>query len=223
MRKRRGLIRVGCVLCAALCLTSCSLVDKLGFDTYDYMSEKVRAVHEVDSDLALQLEEFLDILITDSMTLETFDTMNDAIRLYRDAVLTYMLETGYSKYSGNKDLIEKAEEAYPGYHITQIIPKDEFEATMYRCFGGNVMITHQDSARFKYLDKVGAYISPVTLTTDGLKADVKALYETEKTYRVRFVVEDGVTSSVEYFALIIKREDGTLYIKRLMESTVVSE
>lgn len=200
------------------CMTSCQIIDKLGFDTYDYMSEDVLATYDIESETAAELEEFLGILITDSPILTTFENMNDAIKAYRDAVLTYMLDTGYSKYSGNTTLIEKAAKEYPEYNITQIIPESEFEATMYRYFGGNVMITHKDGARFKYLDKVGAYISLVTPTSSGLAADITSLSETEKTYRVTFKVAGEEVQSEEYFALVIKRDDGTLYIKKLSQN-----
>lgn len=218
MKIKRGIALILC-LCS---LTSCQLADKLGFDTYDYMSEAVITTYENDSEKAAELEEFLQILITDSSVLKTFDNMNDAIKEYRDAVLTYMLDTGYSKYSGNTELITKAAQEYPEYNITQIIPEREFEATMYRYFGGNVMITHKDGARFKYLSKVGAYISPVTPTSSGLTADITSLSETDKTYRVKFKVSSKEITSDEYFALIIKRDDGTLYIKKLAESSTVA-
>ena len=203
-------------------LTSCRLIDQLGFDTYDYMSESVTSTHGTVGELCDTLEDLLGILITDSPTLETFSDMGGAIRCYRDEVLTYMLETGYSKYSGNTALIEAAERAYPQYHVTQIIPEGEFEATMYRVFGGSVKLTHKSSERFEYLDKVGAYISPVMFDESALSADITYIGETDKTYRVRFFVSaDGERVSDEYFALIIKRDDGTLYIKKLLASADV--
>lgn len=223
MKIVRGVALFLAFLCLTSCLTACQLMDKLGFDTYDYMSEKVVVTHAADSETAEVLESFLQILITDSPYLATFENMSDAIRLYRDAVLTYMLDTGYAKYSGNTELLAKAEQEYPEYNITQIIPESEFEATMYRCFGGNVMLTHRDGERFKYLSKVGAYISPVTPTSSGLTADITALSETDKTYRVHFKVVGDDISSEEYFALVIKREDGTLYIKKLMEGSAIKD
>lgn len=202
-------------------LSSCGLVDKLGFDTYDYMSETVTGSYDINSETAVMLEKLLGVLVLDSPVLETFDSMSDAIRAYRDAVLNYMLQSDYSKYSGNVELIEKAERAYPEYNITQIIPESEFEATMYRYFGGDVMITHRDGSRFKYLSKVGAYISAVSPASNGLHVDITSLEETAKTYRVRFRVLSEELFSEEYFALVIKREDGTYYIKKLLNSVTV--
>ncbi len=218
--------QVSLTIVVAICfstLISCGLLDKLGFDTYDYMGEEVKYIHEPNDETALMLEELLMILITDSPKLPTFDNMSDAIREYRDAVLEYMLAGGYAKYSGNTALIEKAVKQYPEYQITEIIPESEFEATMYQFFGGDVKITHHDGNRFKYLPAVGAYISLVATTNSGLYADITSLAETEKTYRVRFTVcsDENDTASPEYFALIIKREDGTFYIKKLLDSAEV--
>ncbi|MBR4896185.1 MAG: hypothetical protein IKZ41_07145 [Clostridia bacterium] len=210
------------LLLPALCvlLASCALLDRLGFDTYDYMSEPVLRSAPADGEEAAALEDLLDMLITDSEQLPTFERMGDAIREYRDAVLTWMLKSNYMKYSGNTALIQKAEQAYPEYHITQIIPEGEFEATMYRCFGGDVKITHKNGDRFYYLPKVNAYISPVMPEDSGLRAHIVSLDETNRTWRIRFQVlpEGGKADrdTVTYFALVIKREDGTLYIKKLL-------
>ena len=226
MKKAHLFITILLLLSLTSCTLSATIADKLGFDTYDYMGESVTAVHPVDGELACDVEEILEILVTTSPRLQTFDNMGDAIKLYNDAVLSYMLETGYSKYSGNVELINKATAAYPEYSITQIIPQSEYEATMYQYFGGDVKITHRDGQMFKYLSKVGAYISPVTPMARGLEPQVTYLAETAKTYRVKFTVvaEDGEgeLDSPEYFALIIKRDDGTHYIKKLLDGSTVN-
>lgn len=209
-------------------LTSCGLLDRLGFDTYDYMSESVTKTHDASGETAIMLEELLMILVTDSPVLPTFDNMSDAITFYRDAVLEHLLASDYAKYSGNGKLIERAMKQYPEYQITQVLPELEFEATMYRCFGGDVMITHKDGNKFRYLPGVGVYIPMLAISDSGYTADITSLAETEKTYRVRFKVksvpdENGnVTESEEYFALVIKREDETLYIKKLLHGNEVN-
>lgn len=212
---KRRLCAVLAILIFTGMLTSCTLMDKLGFDTYDYMSEPVVRSYSTDSETAERLMPMLDILITDSITLDEFENMSESIDLYRDAVLRHMLQNGYSKYSGNVDLIEDAEKEYPEYQITQIIPADEFEATMYEYFGGDVKITHRDGAIFKYLKKVNAYICNIIPEDRGITPEITSVDETAKTYRVQFkcVAEDE--ASGEYFALIIKREDGTYYFKKL--------
>lgn len=213
------------VLCTVLAavlmsgfLTSCELFDRLGFDTYDYMGEAITATHSGDSETAEKLLPVLSVLVTDSVILPEFENMGQAIDLYRDAVLRYMLKHGYAKYSGNAELIAKAEEAYPEYQIAQMIPADDFEATMYEYFGGSVKIVHRDGTFFKYLKKVEAYISSIVPDDSGIVPEILSVDETAKTYRVRFrcTAEDGTEK--EYFALIIKREDGTHYFKKLTAS-----
>ncbi len=211
--KRRALIPI---FFCMIFMTSCGIIDRLGFDTYDYMSEPITKVHETDGEKAELIIGLLDVIVTDSTSLSMFERMNEAINAYRDTVLLYMLETEYSKYSGNTDLIAKAMKEYPEYTISQIIPVSDFEATMYRYFGGSVKITHKDGARFKYLSKIGAYISPTTTESEQFYAELTELSETEKTYRVKFIVTNGEVKSGEYFALIIKRDDGTLYFKKVL-------
>lgn len=208
-------------------LTSCGLLDRLGFDTYDYMSESVTKNHDVSGETAVMLEELLMVLVTDSTVLPTFERMGDAIRFYRDAVLETLLADDYAKYSGNAKLIERAMKHYPEYQITQVIPELEFEAMMYRCFGGDVMISHEDGNKFRYLPEAAVYIPLLAVTDSGYLAKVTSVAETEKTYRVRFKVQSepdetgSIVESDEYFALIIKREDGTLYIKKLLHGSEV--
>ena len=206
------------VLCLSMVWALCScnavagIVDRLGFDTYDYMSETVHTTHAPDSDTAVELSKMIRIL---TPTLTEFDSMREAISAYRDTVLTYMLESEYARYSGNVALIEEAVKAYPEYQVTQIIPASDFESTMYRYFGGTVKISHKDGYRFRYLKKVEAYISPTAPAQNTDKVDILTVAETDKTYQVTFTVTEGDIVSPEYFVLIIKREDGTLYFKEL--------
>ena len=216
------------VLFLMILMTSCSpfggIAEKLGFDIYDYMGEKVLNVLPADGSEAEMAEDVLKILVTDSLHLETFDSTEDAIALYSDSVLQYMLADGFAKYSGNSELIEKASEQYPGYVITVIIPQSDFEATMYRYFGGDVKIMHGDTARFTYLSRAGAYTTSLMPHGERFSPSVTYIAETERTYRVRFVVrdlKDPSSVSGEYFALIIKRGDGTYYIKKLLDGSSV--
>lgn len=217
MKYRMGKQVLTAVLCLAM-MTSCSivteLVDKLGFDTYDYMSEEVHTTYDTDSDVAATLAGMIQILVP---TLSPFDNMNEAISAYRDAVLTYMLESEYARYSGNMTLIAQATEAYPEYQISEIIPAADFEATMYRYFGGSVKISHKDSSRFRYLSKVQAYIALSSPISDDSQVRITSIGETDKTWRVTFTVVQGQVESDPYFVLIIKRDDGTLYFKSLQK------
>lgn len=198
------------------------LFDKLGFDMYDYHGEPVIANHEPDGAVGSSLVGMLDILAGET-ELPEFTGMNRAIDKYRDAILSYMLTTEYARYSGNRTLIEQAEEAYPAYQITQLIPAREFEATMYQYFGGSVKITHKDTNRFRYLQKVDAYIATAAYVPVERDVHITEIAETEHTYRVRFTVQWQEDASAEYIALIVKREDGTQYFKELIKYTTVSE
>lgn len=220
MKYRMGKRVLTTVLCLAMvtsgtgCTTVTELVDKLGFDTYDYMSEEVHTTYDTDSDVAATLTNMIRILVP---TLVPFDNMNEAISAYRDTVLTYMLESEYARYSGNMTLIAKATEAYPEYQISEIIPAADFEATMYRYFGGSVKVSHKDGSRFRYLSKVQAYIALSSPISDDSLVRITSIGETDKTWRVTFTVVQGQVESEPYFVLIIKRDDGTLYFKQLQK------
>jgi len=211
-------------------MTACNVVtewmDKLGFDTYDYMQEAVTGTCDTTGETAQMLMEMLEILTASSANLSEFTNMSQAINAYRDSVLTYMLRTEYARYSGNQTLITEAIKEYPEYQITQIIPAREFEATMYRYFGGSVKISHKNGQVFRYLSKVNAYISSVTPVAGECEIILNTIEETEKTYRVYFAVDSGGDVVQEYFALVIKREDGTHYFKQLSKyipAAVLSE
>ena len=207
-------------------MTACSTInewiDKLGFDTHDYMQESVTGTCETDGETAQTLKEMLEIL-TSSQSLYEFTKTKDAINQYRDTILTYMLETEYARYSGNQTLIEQASREYPEYQITQIIPAKDFEATMYQYFGGNVRIQHKDGQVFRYLKKVNAYISPVAPNNSEYEITLTSIEETANTYRVYFTVDADSETAQDYFALIVKREDGTHYFKQIVNRTVEPE
>ena len=218
--------RMAKVLFAVLCIiwtgTLCgcgawdALTQKLGFDTYDYMSEEVLAVYDGESPIAETLTDFLQIL---PPSLPEFDSAGQAMQLYRDDVLDYMLRTEYARYSGNAELIQEAQKENPGYQITQIIPAREFETTMYRLFGGSVRITHKDGKRYKYLRNVNAYVASTAPISTEKKIDILQIEETAQTYRVTFTVAIGEEITEPYFALVIRRKDETLYFKQLKKTT----
>lgn len=219
MTVRFPIFRYFAIILLVFPMTACSSVNdffaKLGFDTYDYTTEAITGFCENDGDTAVMLTEMLDILTSSSSNLYSFSKMKDAIPLYRDAVLTYMLETEYARYSGNQTLIEEASRKYPEYQITQIIPAEDFEAKMYQYFGGSVKISHKDGQVFRYLRKVNAYISPVAPNGNECEIKINTIEETENTYRVYFSIITDKNVSTDYFALIIKREDGTHYFKQI--------
>ena len=226
MQKYRKSFLWLCFLLLANVLAACGctsrLLDKLGFDTYDYHSEPVIDNPAPESETGISLAAMIDILAGET-DLPEFTGMMRAIEKYRDAILSYMLTTEYARYSGNRTLIEQAEEAYPAYQITQLIPAREFEATMYQYFGGSVKITNKDTNRFRYLQKVDAYIATAAFVPVERDVHITEIAETEHTYRVRFTVQWQEDTSREYTALIVKREDGTQYFKELTKYAAETE
>lgn len=204
-----------------LSLTACGegLMATLGFDTHDYYGEKVITVHETDSEIARQLSEMTRTLTVNSPLLTPFSGAKEAADACRDAVLGQMLGKDYARYAGNTTELKKAEEAYPGMQISVLIPADDFESVIYAIFGGSEKITNKNGELFLYLDRVRAYTTALPPVESEVVTTVLACEETARTYRIRFVNTLGDVVSPTYFALLIKREDGSLYFASLSEVT----
>ena len=201
------------LLLAAVLLTSCrsgELGRLLGFGAPDYSGEPVIGTVDPESDAALEITEMIKMLSVDSVKLPEFTGMRDAINLCRDSLLNYMLYTDFAKYSGDPDLLADAEEAYPDMTISQLIPAADFESMMYRYFGGNVKISHVSGRMFRYLPKASAYVPLATPRGDRFDVTLDKLEETENTYLVEFTCSND-EKALSYKAVIIKREDGTMY------------
>lgn len=206
-------------MCTVLC--SCameSLLAKLGFDTHDYASESTVAVHDADSEIGQSIASMLRILYVNSPYLTSFEGTSEAVDLYKDSVLNYMVSHEYAKYTGTS-LIDEATEVYPHMTITTMIPAEDFENTMYTYFGGSVKIINSNGRIFSYLEKVNGYTPVTKPQPTRVATEIYGIEETENTYRVVFVnmIDDIV--SPEYFTMIIKRDDGTAYFAVLRENT----
>ena len=199
------------LLAALLSLLSCNSATG-----GNYSVEEVTGVVLADSDTFAMLSEMLGMLTFDSAEIPDFDNMKDAIGLFRDSVLNYMSGTSYAKYAGNSALIEKVNEKYPGLNVIEVIPADDFESVMYRYFGGSVKITHASGRIFRYLDAADAYIPVTAPINGGVDMTLKEVLETENTYRLTFTcsTDESVT---EYYALVIKRDDGSCYFNALVK------
>lgn len=204
-------------LVLALLLTSCKAGDTiasiLGFDTYDYEGEAVLENVEPQSEEADSIREIIKILSINSPMLPEFDSATKAVEQCRDSVLNYMLCTGFSMYTGNPELMDEASKQYPGLRILTVIPADDFENFIYTYFGGNVKLTHKSSSLFSYLDKVNAYTAVSVPLENTVSINIMTCEKTEKTYRVTFQNSLGELVSPVYKALIIRREDGSMYFK----------
>ena len=195
-----------------ICLTSCTSL----FNTSDYSLEDITGSVPSDNEIFAELQDMLGMLTVNSADIPEFDSMKEAMSLFRDSLLNYMSGKNYSKYAGNSALIEKVSEEYPELDIIEVIPTSEFESEMYRAFGGNVKITHEDGKLFTYLDRADVYI-PVTGPVDGgVDIILNEVNETENTYRLSFTCSTGEVS-VDYFAVVVKREDGTCYFDAVVK------
>ena len=201
-------------------LTGCSgreFLATLGFDTHDYDGEPLLQVYDGESEASAQLSDMLEILLMDDPMLTHFHSTKEAMDSYRDAVLNYMLNQSYSKYTGNIALLDQAKEAYPQIQIAAIIPAEDFENTIYTYFGGKQKVKNETSDLFVYLDKVHAYISVAQPQVSEISYHIDRIEETENTYRIYFTCALNEQTSPTYKALIIKREDGSCYYKYLQE------
>lgn len=195
----------------------------LGFDMNDYESEAAIRFPEENDEIVTEIKEIISILVYDSAEISPFETTRDAAAKNNDAILNYMLRTSYSAYSGNAALLEEAVKEYPQYNITTLIPKADYESCVYRYFGGDTSVQHSSSVRFTYLTKVSAYTTTGQPMSMEVEIDVTKCVETAHTYRVSFTLTDTEGDSVDYEAMIMKREDGTKYMKFLRYSDSTEE
>ena len=122
----------------------------------------------------------------------------------------------YRKYAGHSDRLGNIETPGVGGEVTVAVPAAEFESLMYKHFGGKVKLTHKSTKLFNYLKDEKVYV-PVTAPVEGgYDVNLIAVEETENTYRVSFECTAGEYRA-EYFALLVKRDDGSCYFSLLMK------
>lgn len=206
------------VLCLSS-LTSCALGDlilsSLGFDTYDYEGESVISTPGADDEKVAEICEAVKMLSVNDPCIYEFESAGKAVSECRDAVLNYMLCTSFSKYTGNPELLNEAAELYPEFRIISLIPAVDLENFAYTYFG-DVKLTHESGKLFSYLEKAEAYSALTVPIESGITVSVISCEETEKTYRLTFQNSLGDVVSPVYRALVIKREDGSFYFKKIV-------
>lgn len=208
--KRYALLTVLLLAVLAL-LTSCD-----GDDGAAYLSEETVSVIEEGSETWDMLSDMLGMLTVDSTEIPEFNSMKESVGYFRDSLLNYLCCKNYRKYAGNADLLREINEKYPGMDAIAAISADEFEAEMYRAFGGNVKITHRSTTLFTYLEKADVYVPITSPIEKGCDLTLVSAEETKNTYRVELEASsDGVVS--RYFTLLIKREDGSCYYSMLLK------
>lgn len=222
MMKRSLMLLVCAALCAAV-FTSCrsawdSFTGSLGFDTKDYSSETITANYTNDSEKAAELCGYVRMLVLDSPFIPEFRSSSEAIGLFRDSVLNYMLSSNYSRYTGNLERLDEASEKYPAMNIASLIPAKEFEQTYYTYFGGSTKITNKTADYFMYLSKLDAYTALAEPILNEIRVTPLSVAETANTYRFSVRLTYGANSSPEYNVVMIKREDGSAYFRSVTEA-----
>lgn len=219
MFQRKHIRIAEAVLCAVLLisLSGCAAGEffaTLGFDTHDYDGEKVINEYENDSAKAEELSEMLKILTVNSPELREFDGTSEAEEKCRDSVLNFMYNANYAKYAGNIELMNEVAEIYPQMRFSVIIPSEDFENTFYKYFGGKEKVDNKSGEMFKYLPQAEVYTTAAQPQKNEVETEIISLTETANTYRLTFRTSlegDGG----EYFALIVKRSDGSSYFRRI--------
>ncbi len=215
MRKLKYLAALLLLICL-LPLCGCAVYDMLGIDTHAYGEEPRIATLNTDGAVASELQSMIPMMIQNTPYLAPFDTPAEAAELYRDGILCFVLDKNYSKYNANTELIAATRELYPAYEITTVIPVVDFESTVYRYFGGTVSVENRSTKLFTYLDKVDAYVSVGIGVDRGAAITITELYETENTYVCTFTSAMHDSTAGPYRLLLMKREDGTFYMKSLV-------
>lgn len=201
---------LACASLALLCMTSCSSAE-----TADYSLETPVGNIAEDSEIGLEIADRLDIFVLDGIEPEEFDSARQAHSLYFDATLNYMWGKSFARYAGGSELVERVNELYPELGAVAAIPASEFESVMYECFGGDVKLSHKSGKLFRYLDDVQAYVPITAPIAAGAEVTLDEVVETENTYRIYFTCTAGENER-KYFALAVKRDDGTFYFDALI-------
>ena len=216
---KRVSVLIFVMLLSCSILSSCSLGDSLlsamGFDTYDYEGEEVKKMLDTDSEEVEKLADMIRILTVNNPVLPEFSSPGEAVDDCRDAILNYMLCTGFAKYIGNTELIDEVEEIYPQLSFITVIPASDFEDCVYTFFGGNAKVSHRSSELFEYLDEAAVYTSVTEPFESKITVDVISCEKTERTCRMNFTCSLGDVTSPVYRALVVNRTDGSSYFKSL--------
>lgn len=180
-----------------------------------YLAEEITGKVEEGSEEWKMISDMLGMLTVDSAVIPEFDSMKESTELFRDSLLNYLCCKNYSKYAGNVEMIEKVKNVYPDFDGVAVISSGEFENEMYRAFGGKVKLTHGSTELFTHLDEVGVYV-PVTAPIEGgVDITLLSVNETKNTYRLEFYCEADEFYA-EYFAMLVKREDGSCYFSMVL-------
>lgn len=185
----------------------------LGFDTTDYEHEKVIEALDSDCEDAEKISDIIKMMLcSGDQKLTSFSGAREAASLYSDSILCRMLNDNYLKYVGNTEMLSKMGNSNYNYSFSPMIPTADFEATVYKYFGGDKMILNKSGKLFTYLEEAGTYYAPVVPACFDADVRIFSFERTENTLRLTFTLNNDVD---KYLAVAIKREDGTIFIKSL--------
>lgn len=218
-------IAITLIICTLfLCSCQGKVYDKicavLGIDNTDYAGEEIAAELPLDDENVRFLASCAKIICFGDSII-TFDSFSDVSGDYIDVVLNYLTGTFYSKYSANKSMMEKFNEAYPELSVNALIPLSDYENTVYTYFGGKRKATVRSTAMYSYLDKIDAFVLVGHTTDCEINYTVHEAKETEHTYRLTLSFVKNSVSVGVYELIFLKREDGDPYIWRLSASSKV--
>ncbi len=147
---------------------------------------------------------------TDSIV--CFDDWDDVADSYSQIMLDYLSAKYYAKYSANKQLFSALAEHYPTLSVNTMIPAEDYENSVYTCFGGYERVKHYSLNRYAYLDKINAYLAIGERYEKNTVCTIISCAETKDTYRAVVSYEgfDG-----RYDILLIKRDSGVPYILKV--------
>lgn len=200
-------------------LSSCSVLDSffsgIGYDTHDYSVESVIGKAEEGSEKWKEICEMLRILPLDSIHLEKSEGMRDLVSNHKESLLNYMLSRNFEMYAGNSSVLDEINESHPDMNAVYAIPKEDYESEAYRYFGGNIKITHSESPLFAYLEDYGVYVPATGPVRQNIDIRLISADETENTFKLEFSLSSDDRQE-NYRAIIVKRDDGTMYFKAIM-------
>ena len=181
----------------------------------NFIGEPVKGELPTDGDPVRAACAIITLLCGEGTELPEFSDPRTVASLYRDRILSHMVNTGYSKYSGNTEAVLEAEKKYPKLRIPLLIPAQDFEYTVYTNFGGGRSVKHGSGTVFTYLSRVKGYAAMGQVKVPDCAIDIDAVFETENTYLIQFYLSSGGEYSPLYRGVFVKRTDGSLYLGKL--------
>ena len=202
------------VVLILITLCSCSALRNEA-SVENFLGESVIADHGKDHPASESFVRIINLLTDDSTELMPFSDPKTVSALYRDRILSYLVSTGYSKYTGNTAKITEAEKKYPKMRISVLVPYSDYEYTVYSSFGGGKSVSHTDGTVFTNLSRVDGYTAVGQVKASGAEVEITGVKETDNTYIVSFYTVFRGNYSPLYRGIFVKRNDGTVYLGKL--------